>query len=380
MTNIFDEIIDRHNTNSYKWDIFKDPEEMIPMPIADMDFRCPPAVLEALQKVTDHGIIGYSFVPEGMKEMFKERLHRLYKWDTELEWQVWIPGLVPAITAICRSVGGQDTNTEILSGIPVYRPIIAAPEWVGKQSVKFPMKFVNKRWTIDFEKLENAITSQTKLLILCNPHNPLGTVFTREELLQLSEICRRHNLLICSDEVHCDLIFDQDNSHIPIASLSKEIEDISFTLMAPSKTFNIAGLGCSVAIIPNSELRQEFIKAKTGYFPELSPYSIEAGWAAYRDCEDWRNNLVSYLTANHNYLFEEINKMKGLSMHKHEATYLAWIQCDDADFSTKLLKNGVRVIDGSVYEGKGYFRLNFGCPRKVLEEAVARIGRTVNET
>ncbi len=378
MTSTFDQIINRRNTNSYKWDSFGDPDDVIPMPIADMDFRCPPPVLEALQKVTDHGIMGYSFVPEELKQVFKARLKELYGWETETDWQVWIPGLVPALTASCRAIGGHDPNTEILTGIPVYRPIIMAPEWVNKKTVVFPMQFEKGRWTFDFEKLEQSVTPDTRLLMLCNPHNPLGTVFTRDELEKLVAICRKHGILICSDEIHCDLILDPDKQHIPVASLSKIAEEMTITLMAPSKTFNIAGLGCSVAVIANPELRKKFADAKTGFFPELSPYSIQAGLAAYRDCEDWRKELVTYLKANHDYLHESINKLSGLSMHSHEATYLAWIRCEDPDFVEKLLKNGVRVIHGMAYLGEGYFRLNFGCPRDILKEAVRRIEYTVN--
>lgn len=369
----FDEIVNRRNTNSYKWDIFKDPEDMIPMPIADMDFRCPPAILEALQKVTEHGVMGYTFVPDELKEVFRQRLKLQFNWNTHTDWQVWVPGLVPAITAICRAIGGTDSNTEIIAGIPVYRPIIAAPEWVNKKSTRFPMQIVNGRWTFDFQKLESCITPATKLLILCNPHNPLGTVFTKEELEKLVAICKKHDLLICSDEIHCDLILDTNIKHIPIASLDSDAENRSFTLMAPSKTFNMAGLGCSVAIIPNPELRQQFIEAKTGFFPELSPYSIAGGLAAYQHCEDWRRDLVDYLKINHDFLYENINQIDGLSMHRHEATYLAWIKCDDEQFTKKLLDFGVRVIDGTVYEGRGYFRLNFGCPMSLLKESVARI-------
>lgn len=372
MSSIFDEIINRRNTNSFKWDFFKDAEEVIPMPIADMDFRCPPAILEALQQVTAHGVMGYSFVPDEMKQVFQARLLERYGWQTETDWQVWIPGIVPALTAISRAVG-EDSSTEILASTPVYRPIIAAPEWLGKKSVRVPMVEVEGRWTFDFIGLEAAISPQTKLLMLCNPHNPLGTVFTRTELEQLGALCEKYDLLICADEIHCDLILDDTLQHVPIASISKSLEQRTFTLMAPSKTFNIAGLGCSVAIIPNAELRAKFLQAKNGFFSELSPYAIAGGFAAYQSCEDWRLELVAYLKANHDYLYEQINRIKGLSMHRLEATYLAWIKFEKPDFIEQLLANGVRVIDGQVFEGEGYFRLNFGCPRALLEEAVKRI-------
>ena len=370
----FDEVINRKNTDSFKWDFFQDPEGTIPMPVADMDFRSPEPILQALREVTEHGVFGYSIVPEELKNVLQERLERLYGWKTQKEWQVWIPGLVPAITATCRAIG--EVGDAVLTSIPVYHPFHLAPSYVGKKLQTFPLIEVENRWTFDFDALEKAISEETKLFMLCNPYNPSGTVFNLDELEKLIEICQKHNLVICADEIHCDLILDINKKHIPIASLSQEAENMTVTLLAPSKTFNIAGLGCSVAIIPNPELRQKFNAAKDGFFPPLPRHSMVAALAAYKDCEDWRLQLIDYLKANHDYMFQELNGYKGLKMLPLEATYLAWIDARETgieDIQERILAAGVRLMNGKIFMGEGFLRLNFACPKSVLEEAVKRI-------
>lgn len=344
------------------------------MPVADMDFRSPEPILEALREVTEHGVFGYSIVPEELKDLMQARLERLYGWKTEKDWQVWIPGLVPAITATCRAIG--EIGDAVITSIPVYHPFHLAPAYVGKKLQTFPLIEVENRWTFDFDALEKAITEDTKLFMLCNPYNPAGTVFTKQELEQLAAICQKHNLVICSDEIHCDLILDENKKHIPMASLSQATENMTITLLAPSKTFNIAGLGCSVAIIPNPELRQKFNAAKDGFFPPLPRHSMVAAMAAYRDCEEWRLQLIDYLKANHDYMYQELNGYKGLKLLPLEATYLGWIDARETgieDIQEKILAAGVRLMNGKTFMGEGFLRLNFACPKSVLEEAVRRI-------
>lgn len=376
----FDEIINRKNTDSQKWDMFNDPEDVIPMPVADMDFRCPTPILEALNNITEHGVFGYAIVPERLKEIFQERLKNLYNWETEKEWQVWIPGLVPAIYATCKAIG--EAGDAVITAIPVYHPFHLAPAYVDKKLQTFPMKEADGRWTFDFEALEATITPATKLFMLCNPHNPGGTVFTKEELEKLVDICEKHDIVICADEIHADLILDSSKKHIPTASLSKKAAERTITLMAPSKTFNIAGLGCSVAIIPNPELRQKFERAKHGFFPPLTRYSQEAAFVAYSECEDWRLALIDYLKENHDYLYEALNGYKGLKLLPLEATYLAWIDARETgieNIQEKFLEAGVRIMDGKIFKGEGFFRLNFACPKATLVEAVERIKKSLAE-
>lgn len=371
---IFDEVIDRHHTESFKWDYFNDPETLIPLPVADMDFRCPEPVLSALDEVTHHGIMGYSIIPDELSAVFVKRVFEKYGWKIEKEWLVWIPGLIPAITSLCQMIGMP--GDEVLTTVPAYYPIHLAPKRVGKELISIPMLSNGERWVIDYAVLENVITPKSKLFILCNPYNPGGTVFTRAELEKLLAICQAKGMIICSDEIHCDLILDQSKQHIPIGSISPVAEQMTITLMAPSKTFNIAGLGCSVAIIPNDKLRAGFEEVKAGLFPFLSRYSIKAALSAYIKCESWRCELIDYLKGNHDYLYREINTIAGLSMYPMEATYLAWIKYEIPGFCEKLLANGVRVNDGKIYLREGYFRLNFACPRTVLKTAVERIRAT----
>lgn len=370
----FDEVINRRNTDSFKWDFNNDPEGTIPMPVADMDFACAPAIIEALREVTEQGVMGYATRPKELNEVFIARMEKLYNWNIKPEWLLWIPGLVPGLAATGKAVG--EAGSGILTALPVYGPFHQTPTWVGKtlQTTQFVEK--DGRWTIDFEALEAAITPDTRLFMLCNPHNPGGTVFKKEELQQLVDICQKHEIMICSDEIHCDLILDKTLVHIPTATISDWALENTITLMAPSKTFNIAGLGCSVAIIPNQNLRSKFEAAKAGFFPMLSRHSYRAALAAYRDCEDWRLELIDFLKMNHDFLYKELNGYKGLKILPLEATYLMWIDARGTgieNITMKLLQNGVRVLDGSIFKGEGFFRVNFACRRELLIEAIGRI-------
>jgi cysteine-S-conjugate beta-lyase len=370
---IFDQPIDRRNTNSFKWDKYDD-QNVIPVWVADMDFRAAPPIISALEKVTAHGVFGYSRCPDELYQVVIERLLARHNWSIKKEWLVFLPGLVPAIGLACRFVGLQ--NDGVIMTTPVYHPFMLETESSNRVLQKVPMVLVNNRWTVDFELFEASITPQTKLFLLCNPHNPGGTVFTRTELQQFADICLKHNILICSDEIHCDLILDDSKPHISIATLSNAVEQNSITLLAPSKTFNIAGLGCSFAVIPNDELRAKFIKEKAGLLPMIPPYSFEAALAAYRDGAEWHADLLRYLKTNHDYLLAEINQMKGLTMVPLEGTYLAWIdarQSGISDYVEKLEAAGVGVSPGKMFDGDGFFRLNFACTMATLVEVVKRI-------
>lgn len=370
---IFDQVIDRKNTNSYKWDKYADPT-VIPVWVADMDFQAAPPILEALQKVTEHGIFGYSKCPDELYDVVIERLKTRHGWDVKKDWIVWLPGLVPGIGLSIRTV---TTEAEaVMTATPVYHPFMLETHAAGRTLQKVPLQLENNRWVIDFEALEASVTSQTKLFLLCNPHNPAGTVFTKEEQEKLLEICLKNDIIICSDEIHCDLLLDETKKHLSIATLSPEAAQQTITLLAPSKTFNIAGLGCSMAIIPNDELRAKFIKTKAGLMPMLSAYAYEAALAAYRDGAAWHEELLDYLRQNHQFLLTEINQLKGMKMVPLEATYLAWIDTRESgitDFAQKLEAVGVGVSDGVQFDGAGFIRLNFACPRATLEEVVRRI-------
>lgn len=369
---IFDQTISRHGTNSYKWD--KYPEEVIPVWVADMDFQAAPPIIEALDKVTRHGIFGYSRCPDALNEVFRARLKTQHQWDTPQDWTVWLGGLVPAIGLAIRTV--TQPGEGVMTATPVYHPFMIETDLADRDLQKVPLKLEGERWTLDFEAIEAAIQPNTKLFLLCNPHNPVGTMFTRDELLRLHEICSRHGIVVCSDEIHCDLVIDATKQHITYATLNAEAAQNSMTLLAPSKTFNLAGLGCSAVVIPNDTLRAKFIRAKAGLLPMLSTYAYEAALAAYRDSAEWHAQLLQYLRANHDYLMAEVNQMKGLQMRPLEATYLAWIDTRDtgmSDVSKRLEAAGVGVNDGSIFGQEGFFRLNFACTRATLEEVVRRM-------
>lgn len=373
----FDEIIPRHQTNSYKWDFYNDPTDTIPLWVADMDYRCSPAVLESQKLTTDHGVFGYAMCPNELKEVFVERMQQLYNWEIKKEWLVWIPGLVPGLSNTIKTVCSQGSNYMIYT--PVYHPFHLASGWMNTPFVSTEMIEIDNRYTLDFEAIEAEITPETKLFLLCNPHNPGGTVFKKDELMKLIEICEKHDIKICSDEIHCDLILDDKLKHIPTASLSDWASENTISLLSPSKTFNIAGFGCSVAVIKNENLRNAFVQSKEGMFPMISRQAYLAALAGYRDSENWRIEMIKYLQKNHDYLVSELNGFCGLKVNKLEATYLAWIDATATgmkDIGSQLLKNGVRVNDGPIFKGEGFFRVNFACTHETLKEGIQRIKNT----
>jgi cystathionine beta-lyase len=369
----FDRIIDRRDTASEKWEKYRD-SEILPMWVADTDFMSPPAVIEALQQRISHGVFGYTQTPAELNQLVVERMHRLYGWSIKADWLVWLPGLVCGLNLSCRSVGADGDN--ILVPKPIYPPFMTAPRLSSRQLVTIPMQQQDARWTLDFDALEAAISADTRLLLFCNPHNPGGTCYRRDELEHLASIARRHDLTVCSDEIHCDLILEPGVEHLPLASLNSDIEARSITLMAPSKTYNIAGLGCSFAIIPDPELRKTFRRVRRGIVPDVNLLGYTAALAAYRDGDAWNRRQIDYLRDNRDYLVREINSIPGLRMEPVEATYLAWIDVSAAKLDNPahfFEQAGVGMSPGRDFGDDRYMRLNFGCPRGMLEEAVRRI-------
>jgi cystathionine beta-lyase len=343
-----------------------------------MDFRSPPAVIQALNRRAEHGVFGYGIAPNGLTEAVCDMLSEKYAWQVAPQWLVWLPGLVSGLNVACRSVGaGHD---DVMTLMPIYPPFLTAPKNSGRKLVSVPLTVEENRWIIDFEELEKSITQKTGLLLFCNPQNPVGRVFNRQELDKLISLCDRYDIIICSDEIHCDLILDADKKHIPTATISPEAAARTITLMAPSKTFNIPGLGCSFAVISNRKLRSRFLQAMAGIVPEVNILGFSAAEAAYRDGWDWLDALLDYLRENSRLVEEEIGSMDHLAMHHVEATYLAWIDARRIDrispgrfFETY----GVGLSEGSEFGFPGFVRLNFGCRRALLKEALARMKKAV---
>lgn len=375
----FDRIIDRRGTGSWKWSK-ADVEDVIPMGVADMDFASPPAVLEALRARIDHGVFGYSYPTDDLTETVLSRLKTNYAWEIEAEWIVWLPGLVAGLNAVCLAAG--EVGDEVLSAVPVYPPFLTAPKNMHRELRTVPLQLEGDCWTFDFAALEASITPKTKLFMLCNPHNPVGRVFTRKELETLAEICLRHDLILCADEIHCELILEANKKHIPMATLSPEVASKTITLMSPSKTFNLAGIGVAFAIIPDRSLRLAFNKAIAGIVPHVNALGYTACLAAYRDGASWHHALLEYLRGNRDIVFDAINETPGLRTYPIEATYLAWIDTRAAEIEKPgefFLGSGVHMWDGVDFGGSGFIRLNFGLPREQLREGLQRIQKAMQD-
>jgi len=369
----FETVIERHGTGSLKWDRYRG-RDILPMWVADMDFRAPEPILEALHRRVEHGVFGYTVPPEELVEVIVSRMAEKYRWRIEPAWIVWLPGLVPALNVVCRAFG--DDGDDVLTFTPAYPPFLSAPPLSRKTLKTIPLTREGGRFTFDIERLEREISPRSRVLLLCNPHNPVGRRYDRQELVRVAELCVQRNIVLCSDEIHCDLILDGQD-HSPTAALSTEIASQTITLMAPSKTFNLPGLNCAFAVIPNSHLRKRFKKARQAIVPFPNALGYAACLAAYRDSEAWRTALIDHLRANKNIVCRFISEeVPGLSMDDVQATYLAWIDATGLDLPDPARffeEAGVGLSDGKEFLGPGYVRLNFGCPRQTLLEGLDRI-------
>ena len=378
----FDQIIERRGTDSTKWGLY--PADVIPLWVADMDFRSAEPIIEALHQRADHGIFGYSRPARELKLALQDRLKRLYQWQVEEEEILFLPGIVAGLNIAVQSYAAPGDG--VLAQPPVYFHFIKDPVRHGRMVDDPPLVKRGDAYSIDFDHFEEAITNRTRLFILCNPHNPVGRVFTRAELERLAEICLRHGLVICSDEIHCDLLYSEQR-HIPIATLAPEIADRTVTLMAPSKTYNLAGLACGYAIIKNQALRRAWQKTSFGIVPGVDIMGQTAALAALRDGHDWLSQVLVYLQGNRDFLAKYIReKLPMIQMCRMEATYLAWLDCREAkipgspsDFFLNKARVGLSNGPDFGKGGEGFVRLNFACPRKRLAEALDRITTAIEE-
>ncbi len=385
MTFDFDTPVNRAGTDSQKWQKYAG-RDVLPLWVADMDFTCAPPILAALHARVDQGHFGYARPVKSTVEAVVSALERNYGWKIDAAWIVWLPGLVVGLNVTAQAFASP--GEEVLTLAPVYPPFMTAPKNSARVSVQVPFTLSRGEgfgshgghWAIDWEALERAVTPRTKLFYLCNPHNPLARVWRRDELTRLAEFCLRHNLLLCSDEIHCDLILDPALPHVPTALLSPEIAARTITLMAPSKTYNVPGLGTSFAIIPDPMLRARFVRATAGIVAEVNNLGYVACEAAYRDGEPWRQALLSYLRGNRDFILDYLaRQLPGVKVEAPiEATYLAWFNLEAlglADPIAHFEKHGVGLSDGAYFGAKKgtHVRLNFGCTRATLAEALRRM-------
>lgn len=371
--------VDRSASDSLKWNRYKGTD-ILPMWVADMDVRSAEPILKALHQRIDHGVFGYSIPGDDTANAVIKWLKNRHDWQIQPEWIVWTPGLVTALNVVCRAFAAQ--NEEVLTLTPIYPPFLSAPERSKRILLKAPLKSIDGVYSIDFEAVESVMTPKTKVLLLCNPHNPVGRVWPKEALQKLATLCLEKNILLCSDEIHCDLILDPKIKHTPAAALSQEIAANTVTLMSPAKTFNLPGLGCGFAIISNPKLRQGYTDTARDIVPHVNALGYAACRAAFTEGHDWLKEVLNHLRENHRILYDAINQIDGLSMAPVEATYLAWIDVQKLNLSNPVsffTKAGVGLQDGAEFGQSGFVRLNFACSRENLLLAIERIKNAIEK-
>lgn len=371
----FDEYIDRRHSDSYKWQKYAE-KDIIPLWLADTDFRSAPCIIEALKNRIDHGVFGYGFPSRELIEIVVERMRQRYQWEIQPEWLVFLPGLVSGLHLAVRAL--TEADQAVVIPYPIYPPFRAAARCAGRQQLLAPMRLSEQRWCADFSATDPNLCANGGMLMLCNPYNPGGTAYRRDELAIHLAFAQQHDLLVCSDEIHCDLLISQNVTHIPFASLSEDAAQRSIILMSPSKTFNIAGLGASVAIIANSQFRMKFTAQRAGIVPEVDVLALIAASAAWKDGQSWLDEQLNYLRGNRDQLMAYIQAIPGLQLALPEATYLAWIDASGLgvdDPHVFFEQAGVGLSSGIEFGDKRYVRLNFGCPRALLKRALERMAR-----
>jgi cystathionine beta-lyase len=379
----FDHVPNRRPTDSVKWNQYD--ADVLPLWVADMDFPVAEPILQALRTRIDHGIFGYPEthprpeVVSDLQQVLVDRMHQLYNWQVLPEELVFLPGVITGLNLTCQAVA--KTGGEVLVQTPVYKPFLDLARQAGMDRKDAILKRdTDGRYEVDWQAFEAGFTEQTKVFVLCNPHNPVGRVFHKDELERMAEICLRRGVVICSDEIHCDILFN-GQKHIPLASMDKEIARNTVTLMSPTKTFNIAGLQCSFAIVQDKELRMKLEQSKKGLVMWVNLIGLTASLVAYRDGQEWLDQVLMYLESNMNFVYEYVKaNLMPVEMVKPEGTYLAWLDCRKAgiignpcEFFIKEAR--VALNDGASFGngGEGFVRLNFACTRDTLTQALERI-------
>lgn len=382
----FDEIIPRRHTNSYKWDS-SPTDDILPLWVADMDFRTAPAIVEALAKRVNHGIFGYASVPDSYYNAVIQWFEQRHAWHFEKEWIIYTSGVVPAVSAVIKALTSPGDGVIVQS--PVYNCFFSSIRNNGCHIVTNPLIYENHTYHIDFEDLERKTADpNVKLLLLCNPHNPAGRVWTRNELIRIGEICQQNKVIVVSDEIHCELVFP-GHTYTPFASISENHLWHSVTCLSPSKAFNLAGLQIANIIVRDETMRKKIDKAiNINEVCDVNPFGIEATIAAYNKSEEWLIQLLAYLKTNYDYLCNFFQTfLPQLSVTKLEGTYLVWTDCralhlTSETLQSRLLKEkGLWLNSGTMYgiEGDGFLRWNIACPQSILRDALMRFRYFVDQ-
>ncbi len=386
----FDEIINRNGTDSVKWDAVEGRwgrNDLIPMWVADMDFRTAPAVVEVLRKRMDHGIFGYTKVPPVYYDAIINWFTRRHGWQIDRDWIIYTSGVVPALSAIIKAL--TVPGDRVLVQTPVYNCFFSSIRNNGCEIVANPLVYTNGTYRIDFDDLARKATDpKVKLLLLCNPHNPVGRVWTQAELMCIGEICLRNDVLVVADEIHCELVYS-GHTYIPFASISDDFRNRSVTCTSPSKAFNLAGLQIANIFAADESVRVKIDKAiNLNEVCDVNPFGVEALVAAYNDGEEWLEELKCYLSDNYLYMRTFFNKyLPQFPVVKLEGTYLVWVDCSVLNRSSKeiaeiLLKaEKLWINEGSMYgeAGEGFIRINIACPRQILIDGLNRLKRGLKE-
>ena len=371
----FDRPVYTHG-DSLKWNRYARPgEDVIGAWVADMDFMAPDPVREAVQQRVNAAPLGYSEAPAELLQLFRSRMQRLYRWDVKEDWIMCLPGVVPGLFGAVRTAG--NTGDGVITQTPNYYHFFGAAEFSGQRLLPLENRLINNRWEMDFDKLAHLKGQGARSFLLCNPHNPVGRVLTERELSQVAEFCLQNELLICSDEIHAEIILDEDKRHIPLASIAPEVAARTITLVSPSKAFNLPGIGgFALAVIPDAAIRRNFERIIYGLAAHPGALAYSAAIGAYRDCDDWLAQLLQYLRGNRDLLQARIDALGGVSMTHDEATFLAWLDVSALDVEDPFehfLAHGVALSDGTPMGDERYLRLNFGTNRANLEEILMRM-------
>ena len=370
----FDKQINRRQTGSLKWDRYEG-KDVLPLWVADMDFESPREVIAALQRRASHGVFGYTIPPESTVRAVCEYLEREHSFTIQPEWLVWSPGLVPSLNLACRAFA--EDGDGVMTFVPSYPPFLSAPGYAEREllTVALVPRPDDSGWEIDWERMESEVNPRTRLFLLSHPQNPVGKAFSRAELEQIGAFCVKHDLILCSDEIHCDLQLGESR-HISAGTLSPEILKRTIILMSPSKTYNLAGLACAYLVIPDESLRNRYKREARGIITEINLFGYAGCEAAYRYGEPWRQRLLAYLEGNRKRVYEVLGRYSQTRLRPMDATYLAWLDVRSwgvDDPSKAFEKGGVGLSDGAFFGQPGFLRLNFGCPRAMLDEGLRRI-------
>jgi cystathionine beta-lyase len=372
---------DRRNSDSVKWNLYGDG--VLPLWVADMDFTSPPEVIDALHERVRHGVFGYAAEPRILAELVVDRMQRLYAWKIKKEDVLLLPGVISGFNLVCQAV--TQPGESMIIQPPIYPPFFETAKNARINEIRCGLIQQNDgAYQVDFTAFENALQPDTKCFLLCNPHNPVGKVYSKQELSRLAEICLARQVIICADEIHSDLVFT-GHEHVPIASLDKEIGKQVVTLIAPSKTFNIAGLDCAILICENKELMEQIKAAKRGILGGVNILGVTAGVAAYKYGQPWLDAMLKTLEENRNYLCRYVQEnLPMIKVYPPQATYLAWLDCRQAGLPGEpyefFLKNAKVALNCGINfgkEGEGFVRLNFGCNISVLQEALERMRQSM---